>query len=192
MPFSQHLQNQFQTDPVYQNAIAVANRDYQTALGGIQQNIAHGLLQLGNPQFARAFYTTNWLTQKQGKGKNAKVKQLTPYERAQLAAIRANAAPGTGSSTFAQIGRSYALQQEQMNNELNNANLFYSGYRGKELGRLGREEQLARANALYGAQGALDTQLQQRNQSLITRNDAIAAAAQAAYIRLLAQRLGGG
>lgn len=120
------------------------------------------------------------------------MQQITPFERNQLQAIRAGADPETGNSTFAQIGRQFNLQQEAMNNELNAANLFYSGYRGKQLGQLGREKQIAESNALFGAQQTLDQQRSAHTQAATQRRTALVSAAEAAYQRLLAQRLGGG
>lgn len=178
----------FAGDPAYAMAVLNANRDFQASQGQILQNMQHGFLQLGNPEFARAFYANNWLRNRNKQGKVTG--QLTPFEKAQMQAIQANANPDTGTSTFAQLGRQYALQREQLNNELNAANLFYSGYRGKQLGQLGQEEQFSKANALYGAQNALDEQFRQLTAARSTRRDALTAAAQAAYTRLLAQRLG--
>lgn len=180
----------FQSDPVYANAVLTANRDFQESQGNIMRELSHGFLQLGNVDFARAFYKNNWLRQKQGKGKNAKFKAITPFEKAQLAAIRANANPETGVGQFAQIGREFNLQQEALNNELNAANLFYSGYRGKKLGELARERQLTEANALFAGQSQLDERMRMLTAARQQRRDALAAAAQSAYTRLLAQQLG--
>jgi hypothetical protein len=114
---------------------------------------------------------------------------FTPYETNQLAAIQAASDPEGGTSTFAKIARQYQQQQEQMNNELNASNLFYSGFRGKELGRLGRERQFSESEALFGTQQGLnslnDTLLAAQTQ----RRQALIAAAEAAYQRMLAQNL---
>lgn len=178
----------FQSDPIYANAVLTANRDFQDAQSNVMRELGHGFLQLGNVDFARAFYANNWLRSRNKKGKVTG--QITPFEKAQLGAIGANADPETGMGTFAQIGRQFNLQQEALNNELNSANLFYSGYRGKKLGELGREKQLSEANALFGGQQALDERMRMLTAARQQRRDALAAAAQSAYTRLLAQQLG--
>ena len=199
MAFSPNMQSQFRQNPLYTQAVAEANLGFQETRGNIgaqQQNL---LLQLGNPQLAKSVYMTNWLRNRQkipgsGKGKKDprfRIKQITPFEHAQLQAIRAGADPMTGTSTFAQIGRGYQLQQEQMNNELNAANLFYSGYRGKQLGDLAHSRQVEEANALFGAQNQLTGMNQQLLQAQQLRRDQILKAAQGAYALIQAQKLGG-
>jgi hypothetical protein len=182
----------FASDPAYTQAVAEANTAFQEQRSNLFNQQGQLLLQLGRPELARAIYRSNWLTSEQKrKGKKPKIQQLTPFERNQLAAIRANANPLTGTSTFAKIGREYQLQQEAMNNELNAANLFYSGYRGKQLGELGRTRQFSESEALYGAQQGLNQYQSQLLAARQQRRQAVLNAATLAYQRLLAQRLGG-
>jgi hypothetical protein len=207
MAFSPNLQSQFRQNPLYTQAVAEANLGFQETRGNIgaqQQNL---LLQLGNPQLAKQVFLTNWLRSRQkikgsggphgmagGGGRPGggyRTRQITPFEHAQLMAIRAGSNPETGTSTFAQIGHQYNLQQEALNNELNSANLFYSGYRGKQLGDLAQQRTTQEAEALRGAQGQLTGMNQQLLQAQQLRRDQILKAAQGAYALIQAQKLGG-
>lgn len=180
----------FASDPVYALAVQEANRGFAQARRTGLERQSQLFLQLGQPEFAKAVYQANWLQRKNKHGKV--IGQLTPYEQNQLAAVRSAGDPNAGTSTFAKIGRDYTLQQESLNNQLNAANLFYSGYRGKQLGELGRQRQFSESDALFGAQQGLNSVTDMLLQARRQRQQLLVSAAEQAWQRLLAQRLAGG
>jgi hypothetical protein len=190
----------FKSDPVYAQAVLEANLAYGQAKQNQLQNQGQLLLGLGNTELAQGVYGNNWLRDfkrwKKGpkKGQIRRDKsyhEITAYEQNQLNAIASAANPETGFSTMAKLGRDYKLHQEQMNNEMNAANLFYSGFRGKELGRLGQEYQRSQADELFKAQGGLNTLQQQMEAAATMRRQALASAAEQAYQRMLAGQIAG-
>src|SRR6266542_2980900 len=92
-------------------------------------------------------------------------------------------------SVLAQLQHSHELRQKNLNENLNKANLFYSGYRGTQLGEEGRSYLGEQA----GARSALESQLGGISEGLLgarqTAQEATTGGEQDAYNRWLNQQL---
>lgn len=148
--------------PGYQLALTQGNALVNEALRTQLARQSQLFLQLGSPSFARATFLNNtftapgrWRRVQNDAGawvrRRGPRRQITPYERAQLAAIRQAGKPKTGTSQLAQIGYQYGQQKQQLNEEMLNANLFYSGARAKQLGELARGRQFQTADVFNQA-----------------------------------------
>lgn len=185
-------------DPIYGQVKRQANRDLNLALQTQVQRQFQMLTQLGNPAFAKSIFQSNPFAMRQtGTGRNRRTdaaymggkikRQMTPFEVNQLKAIQQASNPETGTSTFAKIGREYNETVSAANNQLNAANLFYSGHRAKTLGDLARGKQFAEAEALYGGQQSMNQILDAIMGARRERRTLLMSAAEQAYQRALAE-----
>lgn len=185
----------FASDPIYAHQKLIANRDLNEVLRTALQRQSQMFLQLGNPQLARSVFSANtFFTPANPKGKKggpgqSPLNQLTPYEQAQVEATRQAGLEETGTSTLAKIAREHTLQQRQMNEQMNAANLFYSGARARGLGELARNRQFQETEAMFGAQTGLNQIMDMILGARRERRSRLASAAEAAYNRLLAEQL---
>lgn len=183
-------------DPIYTEIRLQANRDLRSVLSQKFQEQQQLLMQLGAPGFARAAFRNNPFAVREVDGKRRTgfmggkvVKQMTPYEREQLRAIREAGNPETGTSTFAKIARGFTENQRVVNEQMNARNLFYSGHRAKALGDLTRERQFQQSDALFGAQQQLNMMLNEILRARQERRALLTSAAEQAYQRALAEEL---
>lgn len=181
-------------DPIYGQVKRQANRDLNLALQTAVQRQFQMLTQLGNPAFAQSIFRSNpFAMRKIGKKTDAaymggKVKrQMTPMEANQLKAIQQASNPETGTSVFAKIGREYNETVRSANDQLNAANLFYSGHRAKTLGDLARGKQFQEQEALYGGQQQMNQILDFIMNARRERRTLLMSAAEQAYQRALAE-----
>ena len=150
----------FMGDPILAQAQALASRQREIARSGALAKRKQAAVEYGDAS------------------------GLQGFDEATIAAARDNP-----FSVLANMKRGYESGVESLEGDLNASNLFYSGYRGKELGRAATGYQGQRSSASGAFQGFMTDIENALAQALLNADWQEASALEGAYMRALSQAM---